>query len=36
MVGVYAVVGVADVRNLYKSSSGKIEGKDVLERPRYK
>jgi len=36
MVGVCAVVGMADVRNPYKSSSGKMEGKDLLERPRYR
>ena len=36
MVGVYAVVGTADVRNPYKSSSCKMEGKGLLERPRYR
>lgn len=36
MVGVYTGVGTADVRNPHKSSSGKMEGKGLLERPRYR
>jgi len=35
MVGVYTVVGMVGVRYPYKSSSGKVEGKGLLERPRY-
>ena len=36
MVGVYTVVGMADVRYPYKFLSGKMEGKGLLERPRYR
>jgi hypothetical protein len=36
MVGVYAVVGLEDVKNPFKTSSGKMEGKGLLDRLRYR